>query len=175
MGLKRSDHLTPILKDLHWLPVKKRIEFNILLITYKTIHGQSADYLKPLIEMYQPSRTLRSASGSLLCPQKAKTENYGCRAFVLLTLAWTFINLAIDKPVGFMWRFSQPQTRCYGNGPLFFWRGRGGWEIFFCKHFFFLFFNILDVSANISFSIVIFLQTIFFPYFFTVLFICAKY
>ena len=51
------------------------------LVKYKTIHGQSADYLKPLIEIYQPSRILRSASRSLLCPQKAKTENYGCRTF----------------------------------------------------------------------------------------------
>ena len=69
-------------KGTYWLPVEKRIEFKILLIAYKTIHGQSAeDYLKALIEMYQPSRTLRSSSCSLLCPQKAKTENYGCRAF----------------------------------------------------------------------------------------------
>ena len=67
MGLKRSDHVTPILKNLHWLPFEKKIEFKILLITYKTIHGQSADYLKPLIEMYQPSRTLRSASRSSHC------------------------------------------------------------------------------------------------------------
>ena len=71
MDIKRSDQL----------PVEKRIEFKILLIAYKTIHGQSADYLKRLIEMYQPSRTLRSSACSLLCPQKAKTENYGCRAF----------------------------------------------------------------------------------------------
>ena len=56
MGLKRSEHVTPILKNLHRLPVEKKIEFKILLITYKTIHGQSADYLKPLIEVYQPSR-----------------------------------------------------------------------------------------------------------------------
>ena len=100
MGLKRSDHVTPVLKNLHWLPVEKR---QILLITYsprskrfrapkpngnacyagdttyKTIHGQSADYLTPSIEMCQPSRNLRSASRSLLCPQKTKTENYGCR------------------------------------------------------------------------------------------------
>ena len=44
MGLKRSDHVMPILKNLHWLSAEKRIEFKILLITYKTIHGQSADY-----------------------------------------------------------------------------------------------------------------------------------
>ena len=52
--------------------------YKILLITFKTTHGQSADYLKPLVEMYQLTVTnLRSASCSLLCPQKAKThENY---------------------------------------------------------------------------------------------------
>ena len=83
MGLKRSDHVRPILKNLHWLPVEERIEFKNFLITYKTIYGQTADYLKPLIEMYQPSQTLRSVSRSLFCPQKAKTENYGCRAFLL--------------------------------------------------------------------------------------------
>ena len=43
MGLKRSDHVTPILKNLHWFSVEKGIEFKIFLITYKTIYGQSAD------------------------------------------------------------------------------------------------------------------------------------
>ena len=84
MGLKRSDHVRPILKNLHWLPVEERIEFKNFLITYKTVYGQTADYLKPLTEMYQPSQTLRSVSRSLFCPQKAKTENYGCRAFSFL-------------------------------------------------------------------------------------------
>ena len=83
MGVKLSGHATPILKNLHWLPVEKKIEFKILLITYKTIHGQSADYLKPLIEMYQPSRTLRSASRSLLCPQKLKLKTRGVELFLL--------------------------------------------------------------------------------------------
>ena len=84
MGAKRSDHVTSILRNLHWLPVEKRIESNIL-ITFKTIHGQSADYLKPLTEMYEPSRTLISASRSLPCLQKAQSENCGCRAFSFLT------------------------------------------------------------------------------------------
>ena len=43
----------------NWLTVEKRIEFNILLITHKTIHAQSADWLKPLSEMYQPSWSLK--------------------------------------------------------------------------------------------------------------------
>ena len=44
-----------------------------------TVHKQLFE--DKWLEMYQPSRTLRSASRSLRCPQKAKTENCGCRAF----------------------------------------------------------------------------------------------
>ena len=32
-------HITPILKELHWLPVRARIEFKLLLITYKVVKG----------------------------------------------------------------------------------------------------------------------------------------
>ena len=36
---KKFDHITPVLKELHGLPVCYRIEFKLLLITYKCIHG----------------------------------------------------------------------------------------------------------------------------------------
>ena len=38
-------HITPLLSTLHWLPIKYRIEFKVLLLTYKTIHGQAPVYL----------------------------------------------------------------------------------------------------------------------------------
>ncbi len=31
-GKKKSDHITPVLKDLHWLPIKYRINFKIMLL-----------------------------------------------------------------------------------------------------------------------------------------------
>ena len=34
-GARSSDHITPLLKSLQWLPVEARIHFKILLITYK--------------------------------------------------------------------------------------------------------------------------------------------
>ena len=34
-GSKKYDHITPVLKDLHWLPIRKRIGFKILLLTFK--------------------------------------------------------------------------------------------------------------------------------------------
>ena len=39
-GARNSDHITPVLKSLHWLPVEARINFKILLITYKILNGQ---------------------------------------------------------------------------------------------------------------------------------------
>ena len=38
-GVRKQDHIAPTLKALHWLPVEKRIIFNILLMTYKTLNG----------------------------------------------------------------------------------------------------------------------------------------
>jgi len=34
----RRSHITPILKDLHWLPVTNRVQFKILMHTYKALH-----------------------------------------------------------------------------------------------------------------------------------------
>ena len=43
-------HITPVLSQLHWLPIKYRIEFKILLMTFKAIiHGMAPDYLCKLI------------------------------------------------------------------------------------------------------------------------------
>ena len=38
-------HITPLLVDLHWLPVKFRIEFKILLIVFKIFRGLAPSYL----------------------------------------------------------------------------------------------------------------------------------
>ena len=53
-GAFSSDHITYIFKSLHWLPVEARVNFKILLITYKILNGQSSGYLEPLIKEYHP-------------------------------------------------------------------------------------------------------------------------
>ena len=60
-GPKRREHITPILKNLHWLPVKARIEYKILLFTFKTINGCSPKYLDEMIHLYRNSYNLRSS------------------------------------------------------------------------------------------------------------------
>ena len=56
----KSCHITPVLKNLHWLPIDLRIEFKILIITYKALHGLAPTYVKDLLKNYHPPRDLRS-------------------------------------------------------------------------------------------------------------------
>ena len=62
----RYDHITPILKSLHWLPIRYRTEYKLLLLTFKSLHHLAPSYLTDLIQLYHPTRTLRSSSDSLL-------------------------------------------------------------------------------------------------------------
>ncbi len=57
-----TEHITPVLYYLHWLPVKYRIEYNILLLTFKALHNSAPPYLSDLLHIYIPKRTLRSSS-----------------------------------------------------------------------------------------------------------------
>uniref|UniRef100_A0A8P4KP43 Reverse transcriptase domain-containing protein n=1 Tax=Dicentrarchus labrax TaxID=13489 RepID=A0A8P4KP43_DICLA len=80
-GTRKRDHISPVLASLHWLPVKCRIEFKILLLTYKALHGQAPSYLKELIVPYYPTRTLRSLNAGLLVVPIVSKSRTGARAF----------------------------------------------------------------------------------------------
>lgn len=56
----KQDHITPILSTLHWLPVRYRIDFKVLLFVYKAHNNLAPKYLSDLIVTYNPSRSLRS-------------------------------------------------------------------------------------------------------------------
>ena len=68
-----------LLSNLHWLPVRKRIDFKITTLTYKVLSTQQPEYLHNLI-YHQPSRVLRSSSQLLLEVRRTKTE-FDRRAF----------------------------------------------------------------------------------------------
>ena len=79
----RICHVTPILEDLHWLPIKYRIEFKIVLLTLKCLYGLAPQYLVDLIAVTAQSRyNLRSRNAPLLVPAKARClPTLGDRAF----------------------------------------------------------------------------------------------
>uniref|UniRef100_A0A8C7S3I0 Reverse transcriptase domain-containing protein n=1 Tax=Oncorhynchus mykiss TaxID=8022 RepID=A0A8C7S3I0_ONCMY len=78
---KRFDHITPVLASLHWLPVKARADFKVLLLTYKALHGLAPTYLSDLVLPYIPTRTLRSQDAGLLIVPRIFKQTAGGRAF----------------------------------------------------------------------------------------------
>ena len=81
-GTRKRDHITPSLASLHWLPVKYRIEFKILLLTYKALNGQAPQYLKELIDPYNPNRTpVRPQYAKMLAVPEISKITIGGRAF----------------------------------------------------------------------------------------------
>ena len=72
---RKHDHITPILKQLHWLPVYSRIKYKILLLTFKALHGLAPSYITEILQPYRSSRSLRSASKRLLTIPSAKLKN----------------------------------------------------------------------------------------------------
>ena len=78
---KKYEHISPVLKDLHWLPVANRIKFKILTLTYKCLHNQAPTYLSDMIELHSPPRDLRSAHNLSLKVPTTRLKTYGDRAF----------------------------------------------------------------------------------------------
>ena len=74
---QKYEHITPVLKQLHWLPVSWRIIFKVLLLTYKALHGQAPQYITDMLVAYEPRQSLRSASQGYLDVPKTKLVTYG--------------------------------------------------------------------------------------------------
>ncbi len=83
MKSKKFDHVTPLLEHLHWLPVRMRIRYKILLLVFKCLHGLGPSYLSELVVPYVPSRSLRSTDKLLLKDYSPKSSkcSLGDRAF----------------------------------------------------------------------------------------------
>ena len=70
--IAKYDHISPVLKELHWLPVKARIEHKLLTLVFKVVHGQAPSYLSELISRRPTLHPcLRSNHGLLLTVPKA--------------------------------------------------------------------------------------------------------
>ena len=76
----RYSHATPLLKNLHWLPIVVRVEFKIMLLIHRARNGQAPDYIEQCVSRRQPVRSLRSSEHSLLCVPRRR-RYWGDRAF----------------------------------------------------------------------------------------------
>ena len=68
--LRDDDSMSRALMEL---PVDKRIEYKLLLYTYKALHDLAPGYMCKLVVPYEPQRFLRSAESNLLTVPPRKT------------------------------------------------------------------------------------------------------
>ena len=75
---KKHDHITPVLRNLHWLPIKQRIMFKILLMCFKVVHGMAPAYLN--LTRVEKQRVTRSSGDTMLSAKRSRTR-FGDRCF----------------------------------------------------------------------------------------------
>ena len=102
---KKHDHITTVLIDLHRLPIKQRIEYKLLLLMFRSLHGLAATYITDLLIRYEPTRALRSADAHLLEVPRCRLRMQGEKAFSSAApRLWNNLPLAMratDSPSSF--------------------------------------------------------------------------
>ena len=78
----RTDHVTPHLRTLHWLPIEARLAYKVACLCFRAINQTGPAYLSDTIQVYSPARTLRSSSDSrILRIPRVATKLFGERSF----------------------------------------------------------------------------------------------
>lgn len=54
--LKRHEHITPVLTRLNWLPIHSRIEYKLLLLSFKALNNLAPVYKSELLEYDEQSQ-----------------------------------------------------------------------------------------------------------------------
>ena len=82
-GLKRHDHVSKSMKELHWLPIPARIQFKLMTTIWKILNNMAPEYLTGLVQLKPENEpNLRSNDkGLLLVPNSRNQNNFEDRAF----------------------------------------------------------------------------------------------
>ena len=89
---RKSGHITPLLRELHWLKVPERIQFRLCVLAYRYLNGTAPSYLVETLNLTADvgsRRRLRSASTWTLVVPSTRHTTLGDRAFtVAAARAW---------------------------------------------------------------------------------------
>ena len=78
----RHQNCTPLLQQLHWLPVSEGIKYKTSCMCYNAITGSAPSYFSELLHLYSPFRSLRSSSDTrMLKIQRFNRKTNGFRTF----------------------------------------------------------------------------------------------
>jgi len=81
-GVRRCDHITPVLRQLHCLPVHQRVEYKVACLVHQSLAGQTPAYVADDIQLVTDNdrRQLRSAA-AWTCLIPRTHNNFGDRSF----------------------------------------------------------------------------------------------
>ena len=77
----KYDHIIPVLKSLHWLPVECRIKYKICLLTFNSLHGHGPEYMSEMLTPRSIHYDIRSQDDLKLDVPRTKRKTLGDRAF----------------------------------------------------------------------------------------------
>ena len=88
----KADHITPVLKDLHWLRIQERIQYKLCVLAFKCQHSLAPPYLSDQLQQLarmEPRQHLRSSSSPVLVVPATRRSSLGDRAFLVAAArAW---------------------------------------------------------------------------------------
>lgn len=98
---RKFDHITPLLRDLHWLRVPERITFRLAVLAYRCQHGLGPSYLAADLQRVvdvESRQRLRSASSDALVVPRTFHPTIGDRSFqVAAARAWNSLPLTVTS------------------------------------------------------------------------------
>jgi len=94
---RREVHSETLLRSLHWLPVRRRVDFKLATICYKAHHLGQPPYLSSLVRSYVPTRTLRSSDAGLLHDSRSGLVTADRRFSVAAPRLWNKLPLTIKS------------------------------------------------------------------------------
>ena len=100
IGARKFDHITTVLCELHWLPVRQRIRFKLAMIIYKCLHGLAPPYLADdcvLVFSVTSRWHLRSADTRKLVVRRTRTVTGARNIAVSSAVIWN--SLPTDRRV----------------------------------------------------------------------------
>jgi len=80
-GTRRGDHTSPVLRQLHWLPVQRRVDFKLACFVYSSLSGQAPPYLADDIPVHLVSEGPRRRLRSSTCAVPRTHNTFGDRSF----------------------------------------------------------------------------------------------
>lgn len=118
-GARKYDHVTPLLRELHWLRARERINFRLAVLVFRCLHNLAPPYLATELKRVaavESRRRLRSADTQQLIVPQTFHKTIGDRAFpVAAARVWNGLPQSLTSQHSLPTFRSQLKTHLFGQ------------------------------------------------------------